>query len=272
MKSLSKKVCLIVLAILVLLDLFVFGIGTVSSLRIAKSEKDEEIPISVRELMFRLSNYECKNPSEFTNLPYIYSGTKRDILYLTRPFNCGGSTGEYGAINNAISVLIAPLILVDIPLSFIADTVMLPKTIPMQKKEGNIIDPPYFRMGNLQLENGNKEKAKEYYDEGFKVLPKYYGVMPYYEISIYLPKFDDILEWYANYYEQRGAYDKAIFYYENLIEIAIRYQNGPSGPAERRYKDLGNLYSKIGNQEKASECYNKVHDHHQKYIKDIHNK
>jgi tetratricopeptide (TPR) repeat protein len=253
-----------ILTLLIFIDLFVFGIGTLSSLRLANPE-NKEGPISARELAFRFSNYDCKNPSEFIKLPYIYSGIKRDILYLTLPFNCGGDTGELSGINNLFSLIVSPVILVDIPLSFIADTVMLPYTIPKQKKEGNILDPPYFKMGNLQREEGKKESAKEYYEKGFNILHKYYGTMPYYEIYHYLPEFDEILLMFAQDHEQKGEYDKALFYYENIIEIATRYQNGPSGPAVKYYKDLERLYSKMGNHEKASECHTKANEYAQKY-------
>jgi len=251
---------------LIILDILVLGLGTKSSLNLA-DPNSKEGDFSSRELTFRFSNYECNNPSEFVNLPYVYSGTKRDILYLTRPFNCGGATGELSDLNDAFTILMAPLVLVDIPLSFVADTVMLPKTIPKQRKEGNIIDPPYFRMGNIQREKGNNDKAREYYEKGFKILPKYYGTMSYYEIYPYLPDFDDILEFIAKYHEQRSEYDKTIFYFEQLVEMAVRYQQGPSGPIVARYQQLGKLYEKTGYHEKASVCYDNANQYIQKYKK-----
>lgn len=255
--------------ILWILPIFLHGCGTVSTLQLADASNPYNRigPHGARELKFRFPNYECENPSEFIKLPYIYSGTMRNILFLSQPFNCGGSHGELGVIHNAISILISPLIIVDIPLSLVADTLLLPFTISHQIKEGNIVDPPYFRMGNLARRKGNDDQAREYYEKGFKVLPKYYGNKPYFEMYSYLPDFDEITEYFANYHEQRGEYDKAIFYYEQLVEIAIRYEQGPSGPIVKRYKQLERIYTIAGKHDKATACRDKANEYAHQYGK-----
>lgn len=261
MKNYSKTYLFILFAF----TAFVLSCGTIRSLKLADPDNIKG-PISARELAFRDLHNECEKPSEFLKIPYVYSGTKTDLLFLARPYHCGWDTGEVSVINNAIFILMTPFIIIDVPLSFIADTVMLPITIPKQYKEGNIIDPPYFKIGDV-YQGHDDEKAIEYYKKGLKILPKYYGNRSYYEIYPYLSDIDDIFYWSANYYDKRGEYDKAIFYYERLLELDLRYSQGPSGYIERHYRDLGNIYSKIGNHEKASECYKKAYEYSQQYKK-----
>jgi tetratricopeptide (TPR) repeat protein len=239
------------------LALILSSCGTITSWNLS-SPDNKEGPIAARELYFRFQNYDCDNPSESLQIPYVYSGVKKDYLQIMKPRYCGWSHGEVGPLNDLIYIITIPIYVVDLPLSFVADTVMLPWAIPRQRKEGNLIDPPYFKLGNMQRQLRNMDKAKEYYDKGFNVLPKYYGALPYHEIYHYLPDFEDILLIYATDYDQKSEYDKAVLYYENLVEIAVRYQNGPSGPVKRRYIDLGRIYSKVGNNDKAAECYKKA--------------
>lgn len=41
----------------------------------------------------------------------------------------------------------------------------------------------------------------------------------------------------------------------------------PELAVENLYKDLGRIYSKMGNNEKASECYDKANEYAQKYMR-----
>jgi tetratricopeptide (TPR) repeat protein len=251
MKRISKKILLLLLVIGLLKSCTIISLLT-------------SLDMSSRESLFRDWHYECANPSESIQIPYIYSGIKSDMLYLMWPSECGWGTGELSGLNNAVFVIfVAPLCVIDIPFSFVADTVMLPYTIMQQNKEGNIVDPPYLKMGLIQERMGNNEKAREFYEKGMKVLPKYYGTKPYYEI--HLPNFYEALNWLANYYTQIGDYDKAIFYSEQLLEITLHWaHNYTSREIEQCYKKIGWLYSKTGKDEKAVFFNKKATEYSQK--------
>ncbi len=248
-----------------LLSGFISSCGTVTSLQLANPD-NKKGPISARELAFHNPHYECEKPSEFLKIPHVYSGTKSDIRFIAWPYYCGWAGGEVGLINNAMFILMTPFTLIDVPLSFIADTLVLPITIPKQYKEGHLIDPPYFKIGDTYRSH-DEEKAIEYYEKGLSILPKYYGNRAYYEIYPYLSEINDVFSCLANYYFKRKEYDKSIFYYETSLEIDVHRNIGPSGRIEARYKFLGILYSRVGNHEKASECYKKASEYSQKYGK-----
>ncbi|GBC62419.1 hypothetical protein DENIS_3391 [Desulfonema ishimotonii] len=75
----------------------------------------------------------CKLP-----VPYVYGGTMTDIRLLLFPWICT-TCGESGWIFSTRCIpLLFPLALADLPLSFAADTLLLPYTIHMQSKYGNI--------------------------------------------------------------------------------------------------------------------------------------
>lgn len=250
----------------VFLLIFLSNCGTIRTLSLANPGNIEG-PISARELAYRSTNYDCANPTEDMNIPYVYSGVKSDIRHITWASKCGWASGETGFVNNAFYMFSIPFVVIDIPFSFVADTVMLPSTIPKQNKEGYLLDPPYFKLGNIQMSKGNKSKAIEYYKKGLEILPKYYSKIKFYEIYSYVPDFDDAIKIIAENYEQQSDYTKAIYYFEVLIDIALNYQDGPSGPADKRFDDLARVYSKMGNADKSSEYYIKADNYRQKYNK-----
>ena len=69
--------------------------------------------------------------------PHIYSGLVSDFQILAYPVSCPCS-GESGLGAILLYPLLLPLSIIDIPLSFAADTLVLPYTIHRQKKYGNI--------------------------------------------------------------------------------------------------------------------------------------
>jgi len=113
-------------------------------------------------------------------------------------------------------------------------------------------------MGDVQRWKGNMDKAIEYYEMGLKVLPKYYGDRSYGEINPFISQLNDVLKTLAQDNERKGKYDKAIFYYENLIEI-----DWPSR-VEGHYKTLARIFLKLGNKDRAAECYKKAKEYSQK--------
>jgi len=66
----------------------------------------------------------------------MYSGIVFDIRVLSAPFICHGG-GEGGLAFLSMYPIMAPLSILDIPLSFAADTIILPYTTYRQIKYGN---------------------------------------------------------------------------------------------------------------------------------------
>ena len=257
---------LAIAAALLIIDLSVLGLGTKTTLELADPSYKgtyyyAQGKFGARALAFELPNWQCKRPSEFLRLPIVYSGTKRDILFLTDPVQCGVPSDETALFRTPLWVGLAALHVVDIPFSLIADSVMLPVTIPRQRREGNIVDPPYFRMGTLRREAGDAYTAKEYYEKGVKVLPKYYGNIPLHDLFGHFPDLDDIAEFLGQYHLQRQEYDRALFYYEEWLEMGLRYRPGPGGPVEKRYRELARVYTIAGNPVRAQECNDKAEEY-----------
>ena len=91
-----------------------------------------------------------------------------------------------------------------------------------------------FNMGNAYDDEGNYDKAIEYYQKTIELKP-------------------DNTEVYNNMgiaYNHKGSYDKAIEYYEKAIEL--------NPDLSEAFNNMGNAYSDKGNYDKAIECYQKV--------------
>ena len=69
--------------------------------------------------------------------PHVYSGTVDAFERIFSPIMCPCG-GESGLAFSAVYPLFLPLFIIDMPLSFAADTVILPYTIYRQTKYGNI--------------------------------------------------------------------------------------------------------------------------------------
>ncbi len=214
--------------------------GTFKTLTLSEEE---------RERTFYFFNVDCDAPSEFLSFPYMYSGTKKDLIYILYPHYCGWAHGEVGHVNNACFISVIPIVILDLPLSLAADTLVLPFTAYMQYKHGNMVDPPYFKMGDNH--GGDSDTSIEYYENGLKILPKYYGdEYPYY-IKDYFRKL-------ADYYDKKGEYQKSVLYYEKLLEVILPSRHIHPSYIEGYYQKLGGVYFKSGNQKKADECFEKA--------------
>jgi tetratricopeptide (TPR) repeat protein len=111
-----------------------------------------------------------------------------------------------------------PLYLIDLPFSLAADTLLLPLTAHLQHKHGDLIDPPYFKMG---MEEKDRDKKAEYYERGMLVLPKYYPSNKLSDINgAYY--YDSSVEYLAEYYDDKKDYEKAFYYYQIVLEMDAR--------------------------------------------------
>ena len=90
----------------------------------------------------------CQNKCDF--LPHIYSGTVMDF--------CGGTASGGGQGGG--------MMLMDLPLSFIADTVILPYTAYKQINEGNISTKEKCRVAEEKEKSAREEKRKQLILEG----------------------------------------------------------------------------------------------------------
>ncbi len=77
---------------------------------------------------------DCSYPT-----PQIFSGVVSDIQLLTFPFSCLCS-GEGGLGFLIFWPIFLPLSIIDLPLSAVADTLILPYSIPRQMEYGNITE------------------------------------------------------------------------------------------------------------------------------------
>lgn len=218
------------------------GCSTISTLKLEDYSGSRDGAVSARTSQFgKLHNeYACKDPSTFVSIPYVYSGAKKAILNLTQPLHCGLSTGEMSLINNFMYLLFYPVMLVDLPLSFVADTVALPYTIPKQYKEGDIIDPPYMRIADKYARRNDnyryvhspltpydEDMIADYYEKGMKTLHKYFGDMSYADMDTHLGvggELDHAVLWLAQYYQKKGDFDKSRYYSAKHLEIDGKYR------------------------------------------------
>jgi len=212
-----------------------------------------------RKRTFAEFHYECDNASDFLSFPYMYSGTKKDLIFILYPYYCGWASDFDGCVSNACFISILPVIILDLPLSFLTDTLALPFTTYMQYKHGNMVDPPYFDIGDIHRKRGREDAAIEYYEKGLKILPKYYG-------DKYPDYIDDYFSKLADYYDRKGDYENAVFYYEMLLEVTLptchnihpTNIDGYYYDIEEYYQKLGGAYFRSGNQKKADECFEKA--------------
>ena len=70
--------------------------------------------------------------------PSVYSGVAFDLRALLAPFICDG--GEGGLTYLAYYPILAPILVVDLPLSLTADTIIFPYTIYKQIKDGSMVE------------------------------------------------------------------------------------------------------------------------------------
>lgn len=264
---------IITLALIIILVTCISGCTSIATLSLANPNNKGDSPISARELAFRSLHNECYAPSEFVRVPYVYSGTKKAIINLTQPFNCGLDRGELSTVNNFIYWLVYPFMLVDLPLSIVFDTVALPYTAHRQINEGNLIDPPYIKIADMYTRRNDNYRSNhsplalyddntitEYYEKGINSLHKYYGKMSYKEIYPYIRALDSAFLWLATYYEKKGDLDRSIYYYENLVEIDVKYNNGPSGRVGEHYRKLCSVYLINGDNDNYIECKRKSNE------------
>jgi len=201
--------------------------------------------------------YRTESTSEFLSLPYMYSGAKNDFLSIFYLYYFGWPDSESGCLKYVCCM--PPLTIFDLPLSFAADTLVLPFTAYMQYKHGNLVDPPYFDIGDIHRKRGREDAAIEYYEKGLKILPKYYG-------DKYPDYIDDYFSKLADYYDRKGDYENAVFYYEMLLEVTLptchnihpTNIDGYYYDIEEYYQKLGGAYFRSGNQKKADECFEKA--------------
>ena len=123
----KRKATLVVLGMLISQTLS--GCGTISSQHDSiRSVEAKENP----DIYFR--DDPCCIPT-----PNIYSGVVTDYQTLTFPFTCP-CTGESGLAAIVFWPVIGTLSLIDMPMSFVADTAILPYTIYRQVEYGNITE------------------------------------------------------------------------------------------------------------------------------------
>ena len=75
-----------------------------------------------------------------SSLPNAYSGTRFDLGVIFSPFTCEASGGESALLGTVLYPFIAACFIVDLPLSFVSDTLILPYTGYRQAVYGNIVD------------------------------------------------------------------------------------------------------------------------------------
>ena len=172
--------------------------------------------------VFARMDYECnKNPTELFVIPYIYSGVMTNVRYI-RWANVCGISGELSTIDNMFHTVTIPFRLINLAVSFVSDTVMLPFTITMQIMEGNIIDPPYFAIARIYVQKVDRmddDKAIEYFEKGINVLPKYFGENNYGEADLYLSDLEGAFYKLGQLYDKKGNQKKALYYKEHYNKI-----------------------------------------------------
>jgi tetratricopeptide (TPR) repeat protein len=198
--------CIFKLTTLCVITSFLLGCGTLGSLSLAKN-------IENRRDMFEKFNYYYPENRESHYIPYVYSGSKRDLLDLT----VFSPSGEDALVMLPFLPFYYLFYVIDLPLSFVLDTAILPYTIYQQNNQGYIVDPPYFEIAQHQ---DNLKELIEYYEKGFEVLPKYYGLD--YEGKIPAR----IIEYYIDLgrlYKKFGDCNKSKEYYSKGIELFSKY-------------------------------------------------
>lgn len=115
---------------LVVLCICVSGCGTAISQYVGHQE-DSKIVCESRE--------EYERETCGIGQPNVYSGVSFDTRLLLTPFICE-SRGEGDMIYGYIYPVVAPVLIIDLPLSLATDTVILPYTIYRQFKYGSMIE------------------------------------------------------------------------------------------------------------------------------------
>lgn len=188
----------------------------------------------------------CRYSNGFHSIPQVYSGTKYDILFLMGKSGCLWPTGEELLVNIPLIMVYYPLYVIDLPLSLVCDTVLLPYTAYKQIRYGDLVDPPYIRMGERYEKEKDYEKAIATYQRFLKVLPKYntHDRYSYDDINIY-----SHIAWL---YGENGNYKDAISYYEQALDFTVKDDRRRSiEKAVYINRNLADLYLKTGDYEKA---------------------
>lgn len=115
---------------LVILCVCVSGCGTTISQYIGHQEGGKIICESREE--YERETYGIGQPN-------VYSGVTFDTRLLLIPFICEGR-GEGDMIYRLFYPVVAPVLVIDLPLSLATDTVILPYTVYRQLKYGNIVE------------------------------------------------------------------------------------------------------------------------------------
>jgi len=118
-KGIADKTLYVMKKIIILLLLIVFAFLTGCSTVLTQKDRQNGM------------HAKCNVYDDFgIEQQIVFSGTKRDVSLLLVPFNCSGEE----CMAALYYPFILPLALIDLPLSFIADSLLLPYTLYVQYK------------------------------------------------------------------------------------------------------------------------------------------
>ena len=119
------------LIILTIICMFITGCGTVISQYIGHNQIGNKIEYKNKK--------QYKTETCGIGQPNVYSGSAFDLRALLSPFICKRG-GEGGLRYIYYYPLVLPGVIIDLPLSLSADTIILPYTVYRQIKYGSIIE------------------------------------------------------------------------------------------------------------------------------------